>query len=91
MQDRIADAIKCRTVLTITYENEARTIEPHLLGYNEDDHLTVQCWQTTGQKPGWRNFLLSEIQGLSQTSQTFSGARHGYHPQGLKWRILAQL
>jgi len=76
----ICDAIKGRRVVEFTYKMERRLVEPHLLGYDRDGDLTLSAWQTSGTRPGWRDFHLAKLTGLTTTGQSFSGARPGYNP-----------
>ena len=79
-EQQIVNAIRHRLVLSISYKNETRTIEPHLLGYDRDGNLTLSAWQTSGLKPGWRDFHVGKLRAMSTTGQTFARARPGYNP-----------
>ncbi len=80
MQHSLCDAIRDRLVLSISYKGEMRTIEPHLVGYDRDGDLTLSAWQTSGPRPGWRDFHVAKLSALSTTGRTFAGARPGYNP-----------
>ena len=100
MNQNIIVAIQNRHVLEFWYQGssdwraERRIVEPHLLGYNQTDTLTLSAWQTFGDdgKTGWRAFHVDKIQRLRETGDTFQGQRRGYNPNDTTMkRILARL
>lgn len=76
----IARAIETRTLLIFTYHGEERTVEPHILGRSRTGNLMLSGWQRSGDSPGWRNYLVEEIENLTRTAIRFRGARSGYNP-----------
>ncbi|MCB4862357.1 WYL domain-containing protein [Sphingobium sp. PNB] len=79
-EQQIANAIRHKLVLSIRYKEEVRVIEPHLLGYDRDGHLTLSAWQISGIRPGWRDFHVEKLRAMSTTGQTFAMPRKGYNP-----------
>lgn len=87
MQHQISQAIQQRHVLEFWYRSqedwraERRVVEPHLLGYNQTDALTLSAWQTYGEDGGrgWRAFHVDKIERLVDTGTTFQGTRRGYN------------
>lgn len=75
----ISDAIDAKAVITFRYDGTIRTVEPHIVGYDKQNHLALSGWQISGTGQGWRLFHLSSASGLATTAQTFSGARKGYN------------
>ncbi len=71
-----------RRVISFTYDGRARTVEPHLLGYDDDGDLTLSAWQLSGGSGrGWRDFHVARLSGLSTTGSIFAGARPEYNPR----------
>lgn len=92
LENEICAAIRNKKVITFTYNRTVRYVEPHLLGYDSDDDLTLSAWQIQGTGTGWRDFHVSKLSGLSTTGQSFSGPRPGYNPQdGTIKRIVCRL
>ena len=65
-----------------------RMVEPHMVAYNEAEHLSLSGWLTTGAtasgSPGWKEYLLASISKVTVLGETFSGPRPGYNPTGRK-------
>lgn len=79
-QDQICSAITGRNLIHFQYDMQARSAEPHCLGSDKDGELTLCGWQTSGPEPGWRNFHLSKMGGLTLSEDRFDGPRPGYNP-----------
>lgn len=89
--DQICAAIREKKVIQFRYKMELRTVEPHTLGYRKGE-LELCAWQTSGQKPGFRDFHVSKLSGLTTTAATFATARRGYNPNDSTMdRILCRL
>ena len=81
MEQLICNAIRNKMVLKLTYNGSTRTCEPHLLGYDSTDDLTLSAWQTSGSSgTGWRDYHISKASGISTTGKNFVSARPGYSP-----------
>lgn len=81
LEDEICAAIKNRDMITFQYKGRSRTVEPHLLGYDADDDLTLSAWQHSGGSgQGWRDFHVAKLHGLTTTGHSFDHARQGYNP-----------
>lgn len=78
----IIDAIRNRKVLSFTYHNIARIVEPHAVGVSRTGHDALRCFQIQGGHvtPGheWDFCEISKISNLSATGQLFIGERPGY-------------
>lgn len=85
-------AIAERRLVEFRYKFQLRVAEPHLLGYDKDGDLTLSAWQTSGPKPGFRDFHIAKLSGLRATERHFERARKGYNPNDSTMsRILARL
>ena len=81
MESALGQAIQKRLVISFLYEGSFRTVEPYLLGINEQGHQALSAWQLSGGSgQGWREFLLSKLAALSIGQQTFQPVRAGYNP-----------
>lgn len=81
MKDQLCEAIRTRSAISFIYKGSARTVEPHLVGFDDDGDLTLSAWQLTGGSgSGWRDFHVSNMSGLSTTGEHFQGPRKGYNP-----------
>lgn len=83
----LTEALKGRSVVTFTYKGQARTVEPHALGKANDDKPALLAWQTSGGSnteppPGWRVFLVADIEELKATGKTFEKPRADYGAMG---------
>ncbi|MGE0211318.1 MAG: hypothetical protein AB7S41_06460 [Parvibaculaceae bacterium] len=76
----ICRAIETRTVLLVTYHGEKREVEPHIFGQSSAGNPLLSGWQRSGEAPGWRNFVVSEIEALERTVIRFKRPRDGYNP-----------
>lgn len=88
----LARAIGERRLVSFTYKGAVRTAEPHLLGYDRSGDLTLSAWQTSGPRPGWRDFHVAKMIGLSIAGQTFARPRPGYNPMDTTLaRVIARI
>lgn len=76
--DQICAAIRDKKVVRFYYKMELRTVEPHTLGYRKSE-LELCAWQTSGPKPGFRDFRVGKLSALSITAATFAKSRPGYN------------
>ena len=90
-QATICGAIKTQRIITFYYFGDKtpgmRTVEPHMVAYNSKGHLALSAWFLGGASAsrdgsGWREYLLSDISGITASNQTFAGARDGYQRSG---------
>lgn len=80
-------AIRKRRKISFQYRGELRVVEPHLVGLNDAEHPTLSAWfvdgySESGSGPGWRDYLLAEVDEAQILEETFPGPRVGYHPDG---------
>jgi hypothetical protein len=83
----LREALAARSVVTFNYKGRERTVEPHALGRASDDKLALLAWQTSGgsnteSPPGWRVFIVAEIEGLAVTTEKFEKPRADYGAKG---------
>jgi len=79
MRQLICNAIRNKVILKIIYKGTMRMCEPHLLGYDSTNDLTLSAWQISGKSGvGWRDYHVSKATDISITENNFVTARPGY-------------
>lgn len=78
-------ALREHRLLEFRYHDHVRRAEPHALGRRKDGRLALLAWQVAGGSrseppPGWRNFLLEEIERLEMGADRFT-PRPDYRPE----------
>ena len=72
------EAIQSKKLISFTYSDKERVIEPHVLGVSKGC-IQVLGYQirgeSSGQLPEWRRFDLSKAISLRVLTETFSGPR----------------
>lgn len=92
----IREALRGHRSLAFHYHGHKRRAEPHALGRVKDDRLALLAWQAAGSSrseppPGWRTFLLAEIDDLTVTAEKFT-PRSDYRPEKTRFKeILAEV
>jgi predicted DNA-binding transcriptional regulator YafY len=84
--DLIRQAVVERRRLRFSYSDHPRNVEPHALGRTRDGKLAILAWQvaggsTTEPPPGWRTFIVADINDLALTEETFPGPRPDYRAE----------
>jgi len=86
----LSEAIRERRVVRLFYGADTsvyREVEPHLIGYNRRNKLSLGAWflvgaSVSGEGEGWREYLISEIRSVALLDRCFPGSRDGYKPDG---------
>jgi len=84
----VRQALAERRVVQFKYHGYSRRVEPHALGRITEGRLALLGWQVSGASaseppPGWRTFLLAEIEELKLSRTTFT-PRPDYRPETTK-------
>jgi len=84
----IRRALDGRRLLQFRYHGFSRKVEPHVLGRVTEDRRALLGWQVSGGSqseppPGWRTFLVAEMESLEILRATFV-PRADYHPETTK-------
>lgn len=79
----IEQAMSLGLVLVIEYNGGQRTVEPHALGVSRAGQPCFRAWQVSGdslsgEKSGWKMFLLSELYGIKMIDRKSEAPRPGY-------------
>jgi predicted DNA-binding transcriptional regulator YafY len=78
--ERLVQAILGHRLVTFRYQGLVRTVEPHLVGLHEAGEPLLIAYQSegpsrSGDLPGWRTFVVTEIEGLNESDRQFAGPR----------------
>lgn len=81
----IRAALREHRMVEFHYHGHERRAEPHALGRVKDDRPAMLAWQAAGSSrsappPGWRTFVLAEIEDLRAVPGKFS-PRPDYRPE----------
>ena len=84
--EALVRAVLEHRVVSFEYEGGRRTVEPHLVGLHEAGEATLIGYQTggfsrSGDVPGWRMFIISEINDVRAEDRHFPGPRPDFNPQ----------
>jgi predicted DNA-binding transcriptional regulator YafY len=80
----LVTAIRERRRVRFVYNGFRRIAEPHLVGIHEAGEAILSAFQLEGESrsgvlPGWRTFILSEIEQLEVLDEHFTETRSGYN------------
>ena len=83
--ERLVRATLEHRVASFIYKGLRRTVEPHLIGLHEAGEPMLVAYQTGGQSgsgelPGWRTFVLTEIDAVDAEGQIFN-PQPGFNPE----------
>lgn len=89
----LRQALMERRVVRFKYHGYSRRVEPHALGRVTGDRPALLGWQVSGGSaseppPGWRTFIVGEIEGLKLSRRTFA-PRADYHPETTRLKPVA--
>jgi hypothetical protein len=93
IEELIRQALNERRVVQFKYHGYVRRAEPHALGRATGDRPALLGWQVSGGSaseppPGWRTFVVAEIEALGVTRRTFA-PRDDYHPETTRLKPIA--
>jgi hypothetical protein len=92
MEKMVTDSIVSKKIITFMYDGLQRRAEPYTYGIHRDTgNKVLSCFQTdgfsnSGELPGWRLYLISEIRELAITTSSFSSPRSGYNPHDTRMK-----
>lgn len=80
MNKAIIKAIEEQRLLTFSYKNAIRTVEPHTYGCSKKGVNGLCAWQMSGSSgDGYRLFLEPDMQNVLAMDEHFDGPRVDYH------------
>ena len=84
MNEQICEAISEMRILTFTYDDPPRVVEPHARGLSKADKEIVRAYQIDGGtnsedgELGWRPFLVGKMQHIQVLEDVFTETRPQY-------------
>ena len=83
MNHTIVQAIQEKKLLSLTYDNISRVVEPHIYGKSANGKEYLRCYQIKGghkssTKHDWELLEVSKVTSLSETGDCFLNARPDY-------------
>lgn len=83
MNQNVATAIREKRLLSFTYDNHQRVVEPHCYGLTRTGKEAIRCYQVrgTGKDPHgspWHLMTMDKVGALQLLEETFATARDGY-------------
>ncbi len=89
MNETIANAIRERHLLRITYKGESREVEPHLYGRQTSGKDALSAWQRSGGSGvGFRLFHLADLSACAELAISFPGPRDGYNRDDKQFAVV---
>jgi hypothetical protein len=91
MNGLICDAIRARRLVRFVYDGYERVAEPHLYGISTANHEVLSAylvggWSASEGAPGWRKYLVREMDDIQALAESFAGPRPGYNPDDRQMR-----
>ncbi|AKD03009.1 WYL domain-containing protein [Pontibacter korlensis] len=81
--EELSKAIGARLLISFDYEGESHTVEPHLLGQNQQHKDCLLAWRISKEdqhKQTWHCYYLNQMQNTKILDERFSRKRPGYDP-----------
>ena len=93
MEFIIKQAIENKQLLSFTYKNKKRLVEPYTFGQSQQGKDTLSAFQIEGDSDAtqdmcWRQFALREIKNLTLLDNTFENTREDYHVDNAKMSFI---
>ena len=93
MELLIKSAIENKQLLSFTYKDKKRLVEPYTFGQSKQGKDTLSAFQIEGGSDGegdmcWRQFALREMKNLTLLDDTFENTREDYHPDNAKMSFI---
>ena len=84
--ERLVRAILERRAVRLIYRGLPREVEPHMIGIHEAGEPILVAYQTgghshSGDLPGWRTFITTEIERVEESDAPFPQARSDFTDQ----------
>jgi hypothetical protein len=78
--ERLVRAVLEHRMVSFTYHGLPRVVEPHLIGIHEAGEPLLVGYQiagssASGEVPGWRTFVTTQIEAVETGESTFPGPR----------------
>lgn len=89
MEFIIKSAIENKQLLSFTYKDKKRLVEPYTFGQSKQGKDTLSAFQREGGSEGegdmcWRQFPLREMKNLKLLDDKFENVREDYDPENAR-------
>ena len=89
MEFIIKSAIENKQLLSFTYKDKNRLVEPYTFGQSKQGKDTLSAFQIEGGADGegdmcWRQFPLREMKNLKLLDEKFENVREDYNPENAR-------
>ena len=93
MEFIIKSAIENKQLLSFTYKDKKRVVEPYTFGQSKQGKDTLSAFQIDGGTTAsgqecWRQFPLREMKNLKILDDTFENTREDYHVDNAKMNFI---
>ena len=93
MEFLIKQAIENKQLLSFTYKDKKRLVEPYTFGQSKQGKDTLSAFQIDGGTTAsgqecWRQFPLREMKNLTLLEETFENTREDYHVDNAKMSFI---
>jgi len=93
MELLIKTAIENKQLLSFTYKDKKRLVEPYTFGQSKQGKDTLSAFQIDGGTTAsgqecWRQFPLREMKNLKILDDTFENTREDYHVDNAKMNFI---
>jgi len=80
-QKNLLRAIRDKEVISFTYLNVPRVVEPYMLGLNAEGEISLCAWELSSDGDrNWRQYLIDKIRGVSPTDLYFRKPQTDWRP-----------
>lgn len=74
----LSQALEARQLFGFNYNDSPRIVEPHALGLNAKGEMVLRGYQTNGDTPGWKLFVLEKAEVITVLETPSEAPRPGY-------------
>ncbi|HEU4649528.1 MAG TPA: hypothetical protein VFS33_10750 [Gemmatimonadales bacterium] len=83
--EQLVQATLGHEVVAFNYGGRRRVVEPHMVALHGAGEVLLFAYQVGGESdqgeiPGWRTFVVTEIDGTEAAGRKFEGARGDFNP-----------
>ena len=93
MEFIIKSAIENKQLLSFSYKDKNRLVEPYTFGQSKQGKDTLSAFQIEGGADGegdmcWRQFPMREMKNLKLLDQSIEKVREDYHPDNAQMNLI---
>ena len=93
MELLIKSAIENKQLLSFSYKDKNRLVEPYTFGQSKQGKDTLSAFQIEGGADGegdmcWRQFPMREMKNLKLLDESIEKVREDYHPDNAQMNLI---